>query len=111
MFTANSEAQQITMNNAFLGTIPERILIALVKTLPLLFLPVRLHSTFIIVVMRNLLLCGNAFQHPSEPLDMNYSSPFGATWAYETLISRTGIHHDDRAPMITLGVFTQGFNY
>ena len=41
----------------------------------------------------------NRFQwialHPSEPP--------------ETLFSSTGIHHDDRAHMITLQTFTQGF--
>jgi hypothetical protein len=40
---------------------------------------------------------------------MNCSSPFGATRAYKTLFSSTGIHHDDRAHMITLEMFTKGF--
>ena len=40
---------------------------------------------------------------------MDCSSPFGATRAYETLFSSTGIHHDDRAHMITLEMFTRGF--
>ena len=39
---------------------------------------------------------------------MDCSTPFGATRAYETF-SSTGIHHDDRAHMITLEMFTQGF--
>ena len=40
---------------------------------------------------------------------MNCSTPFGATRAYETLFSSTGIHHDDRAHMISLEMFTHGF--
>jgi len=40
---------------------------------------------------------------------MDCSSPFAATRAYETLFSSTGIHHDDRAHMITLEMFTKGF--
>jgi len=35
--------------------------------------------------------------------------PFGATRANETLFSITGIHHDDRAHMITLKMFTKVF--
>jgi len=34
--------------------------------------------------------------------------PFGGTRAYETLFSSTGIHHDDRAHMIALEMFTKG---
>jgi len=40
---------------------------------------------------------------------MDCSTPFGATRVYETLFSSTGIHHDDRAHMITLEMFTTGF--
>jgi len=39
---------------------------------------------------------------------MDCSSPFGATRAYETLFSSTGIHHDDRAH-ITLEMLTESF--
>jgi hypothetical protein len=37
------------------------------------------------------------------------SSIFGATRAYETLFSGTGIHHDNHGHMITLDMFLQGF--
>ena len=40
---------------------------------------------------------------------MNCSTPFGATRAYDTLFSSTGIHQDDRAHMISLVTFTHGF--
>ena len=40
---------------------------------------------------------------------MDCSSPFGATRGYETLFSSSGIHHDDRAHMISLEMFTKGF--
>jgi len=59
--------------------------------------------------MTNLVLYVNGVQHPPEPLTMDCSSPFGATRAYETLFSSTGIHLDDRAHMITLEMFTKGF--
>jgi hypothetical protein len=36
-------------------------------------------------------------------------SPFGASKAYETLSSDTGIHHHDPAHMITLEIYTKGF--
>ena len=60
--------------------------------------------------MTNLVLYVNGVQHPSEPLTMYCSSPFGAKRAYETLLSSTGIHHDDRAHIITLEIFTKGFH-
>jgi hypothetical protein len=74
----------------------------------LLVLPVRIPFTFTIM-MTNLVLYVNGVQHPSEPLTMDCSSPFGATRDYETLFSSTGIHHDDRAHMITLEMFRKGF--
>jgi len=55
--------------------------------------------------MTNLVLYVNGVQHPSEPITMDCSSPFGATRAYETLFSSTGIYHDDR----TLEMFTKIF--
>ena len=51
----------------------------------------------------------NDVQHPPEPLTMDCSSPFGATSVYETLFSSNGIHHDERAQMITLEIFTKVF--
>ena len=61
--------------------------------------------------MTNLVLYVNGFEHSSEPLTMDCSSPFGATRAYETLFSSTGIHHDYRALMITLEIFTEVSTY
>jgi len=59
--------------------------------------------------MTNLVLYVNQAQHPSKPLTVDLSSPFGVTKAYETLFSSTGINHDDRVHMITLEMFTRGF--
>jgi len=59
--------------------------------------------------MTNLVLYVNGVQHPSEPLTIDCSSPFGATRAYATLFPSTGIHHDDRAHMDRLEMFTKGF--
>ena len=59
--------------------------------------------------MTNLVLYVNGEQHPPESPSMYCSTPFGATRAYETLFSNTGIHHDDRAHMIPLEMFTNGF--
>ena len=49
----------------------------------------------------NLVLYVNGVQHPSEPLTMDCSSPFGARRDYEALFSSTANHHDDSAHMIT----------
>lgn len=59
--------------------------------------------------MTNLVLYVNRVQHPTEPHTVDCSSPIGATRAYETLFSSTGINHDDCAHMITLQMFTKGF--
>jgi len=59
--------------------------------------------------MTNFVLYVNGVQHLAEQLTIDCSSPFGATVAYETF-SSTGIHHDDRSLMITLEMFTRGFN-
>ena len=101
IFTASFGAQQISIDNAFIGPIPERIVIALVK-----------NTTFVVSAstnpyhfqhcdMTNLVFYVNGVHLPSEPLTMDCSSPSGATRAYETLFSSTGIHHEDRARMIT----------
>ena len=54
-FTASSGAQQVSIDNAFLGPIPERILIAMDKTPHSLFLPIQIHSTF--NIMKRQILC------------------------------------------------------
>jgi len=105
-FTASSGKQQISIDNPFLGPISEKILIAFVKNTAFVGSagtnPLHFHH------MTNLVLYEDGVQHRSEPLTMNCSSPFGATRAYETLFSSTGIQHDDRAH-ITLEMFTKGF--
>ena len=107
-FTVSSGAQQISIDNAFLGTITERVQIALIKNTAI----VGSASTYPYHFQRNvtnLVFYVNGVQLPSEPHTVDCSSPFEDTRAHETLFSGTGIHHDDRAPMITLEIFTKGF--
>jgi hypothetical protein len=59
--------------------------------------------------MTSLVLYVNGVQYPSETLTMDCSSPYGVTRAYETLFSSTWIHHDYRAHMITLEMFSTGY--
>jgi hypothetical protein len=106
-FTARSGAQQIFIDNAFLGQIPETILIAMVKNTAFVGSANTNPFHFPHLDMTNFVLYVSGVQHPSEPLTMDCSSPFGATTAYETLFS--GIHHDDRADMITPEMFTKSF--
>jgi len=108
-FTASSGTQQIYINNAFLGLVPDRILIVLVKNAAFLGSASTNPFHFHHYNVTNLVLYVNRVQHPSERLTMDCSSPFGGTRAYETLLSSTGIHHDDRAHMITLEMFTKCF--
>jgi len=107
-FTASSWAQQLSIDNAFLGPIPERILIALVKNTVFVASastnPFNFHR-----YMTNFVLYVNGVEHPAEPLTMDCSSPFRAARAFETLFSSTGIHDDDRAQIITREMFTKVF--
>ena len=108
-FTARSGAQQVSIDNASFGPISERTLIVFVKNTAFVSSASTNRFHFHYYVMTNLVLNVNGVQHPSEPVTMDYSSTFGATRAYETPFSSTGIHHDDRAHMITLEMFTKGF--
>jgi hypothetical protein len=107
-FTASSGAQQLSIDNAFLGQIPESILIAMVKISAFVSSANTNPFYFHHFDMTNFVLYVSGVQHPPEPLKMDRSSPFGATRAYETLFSSTGIHDDDRAHMITPEMFTKG---
>jgi len=107
-FTASSGAQQFSICNAFVGPIPEGILIALFKNTAFVG-SATTNPYHFPHNMTNLVLYVNGVQFPSEPLTMDCSSPFVATRAYETLFSSSGMHHEDRAHMITLEMFTKGF--
>jgi hypothetical protein len=50
MFTASSGTQQVSIDNAFLGPIPERILIALVENTSFFGSASTNHSTFIFMI-------------------------------------------------------------
>ena len=102
-----SGSQQIYIDNAFLGPITERIFIGFVKNTAFVGSPSTNPFHFHHYDMTNPVLYINGVQHPPESLSMDCSIPFGATRAYETLFSSTGIHHDDRAHMISLEMFTQ----
>jgi hypothetical protein len=104
-FTTGAGAQQISIDDAFPGPVPQRIFIGIVKS-----------SAFVGSVSKNpykfqhydlnyFALYVNGIQYPTKPL----SSVCGAIRAYETLFSATGIHHDDRSHMITTDMFHHGY--
>jgi len=76
-FTASSGAQQVSIDNAFLGPIPERILVALVKNTSFVGSASTNPFNFHHYGMTNLVLYVNGVQHPPEPLTMDCASPFG----------------------------------
>jgi len=108
-FTASSGTQQVSIDNEFHGPFPKRILIAFVKNTVFVASASMNSFHFRHYEMTNLVLFLNGAQIPSEPLTMDCSSPFFVTTAYETIISSTGIHCDDRAHMITLKMFGKVF--
>jgi hypothetical protein len=81
-FTASSGVQQVSIDKAFLGQIPERILIAMVKNTAFVGSANTNPFHFYHFDMTNFVLYVTGVQHPSEPLTMDCSSPFGATSAY-----------------------------
>jgi len=102
-------AQQFSIDNAFLVPIPETILMAFVKNTAFVDSASTNPFHFHRYDMINIALFVNGVQNPSEPLTIDCFSNFVATRVYETLFSSTGIHHEDRAHMITLEMFTKGF--
>jgi hypothetical protein len=107
-FTASSGAQQVSIDNAFLGSIPKRILIAIVK-----------NAAFVGFASTNPFhfhhyddkFCA-ACKWSSVPFRATYNGLLFALWSYQSLrktILITGMHHNDRADMITLEMFTKGF--
>ena len=109
-FTVNSVVQQVSIDNAFLGPIPERILVALVKNTAFVGSASTDQFHFHHYDMTYLVMYVIGVQHPSEPLAEDWSSPFGVTRAYETLFSSTSIYYDDRAHMITPEMFIKDFH-
>jgi hypothetical protein len=75
-FTASSWAQQLSIVNAFLGQIPERILIAMVKNTAFVGSANKNPFHFYHFDMTNFVLHISGVQHPSKPLTMYCSSPF-----------------------------------
>ena len=75
-FTASSETQNISINNAFLGPVPDRIPIDLVKNVGFVGSASTNPFHFHHYDMTNLVLYINGVQHPLEPLTMDCSSPF-----------------------------------
>ena len=107
-FTASSGSQQISIDKAFLGRIPERILIALVKNNSFVGSASTNPYHFQHYYMTKLVFYLKGVQLPPEPLTMDCSSPSVATRDNEILFSSIGFVHDDRAHMITLETFTKG---
>jgi hypothetical protein len=70
-FTLGAGAQQVSIDNAFLGPIPERLLIGLVKYTTFVTSvstnPFKFHH----YVMKYLVLYVNGVQYPSESLTMD----------------------------------------
>ena len=101
--------KQVSINNAFLSQIPERILMVMVKNTAFICSASTNPFHFHHLDTTNFVLYVSGVQHPSEPIKMDWASPYGDTRAYETLLSSTDIHHVDRAHMITLEMCTKRF--
>jgi hypothetical protein len=108
-FTASSGIQDFSINNAFTGPVPERLLVAFVKNTSFVGSASSNPFEFKHYNMTNFVLYVNGVSHPSQPLTMDCSSTMRVTRAYDTLFSSTGIHYGDRGHMITPEMFTKGY--
>jgi hypothetical protein len=78
-FTASSGAKQVSIDNSFLGPIPERLLVVLVKNSAFVGSTTTNPFHFHHFDMSNLVLYINGVQHSAEPLTKDCSSTFGVT--------------------------------
>jgi len=85
IFAASSGVQQFSIDNAFLGPIPESILIAFVKNTTFVGSAISNPFHFHHYDMTNVVLFVKRVQKLSEPLKIDCSSNVVATRAYETL--------------------------
>ena len=108
-FTVSSAALQVSIDNVFLGPIPERILLGFVKNTAFVGSASTNPFHFHHYDMTSLVLYVKWVQYPSEPLTMDCSSTYGVIRDYETVFSCTGIHHGDRVHIITLEMFARSF--
>ena len=105
IFTASSGAQQVSIDNAFLGPIPERILLGLVKNTDFLGSASTNAFHFHHYDMTSLVLYVNGVQYPSEPFTMDclhltelqeptkHSSPVPDTLRWPSADDCTGYVH------------------
>ena len=108
-FRASSGAQQVSIDNVFLGPVPEIILTEFVRNTT--FVGCASTNTFHFhhYYMTKFVFFVNGVQNPSEPLTMDCFTTIDATRPFETLFSNTGIQHDDRVHMITMEMLTKVF--
>ena len=85
IYAASSGTQQVCFENAFLGPIPERIFLELVKNAGLVGSASTNPFHFHHYDTRNFVLNVNCVQLAPEHLIIDSFSPFGAIRAYETL--------------------------
>jgi hypothetical protein len=107
-FNVGGGSQQLSIDNAFLRPIPERVLTAIVKNTA--FVGATSTTPFEFRhYMTHFVLYVNGVQYPSEAPAMDCSSSFGVSRAYEALFSSRGIYHDNRRRMITLDMYRKRF--
>ena len=94
--TESSGSQQVSIVNAFLGPIPERILIVLVKNTAFVSSASTNPFNFQHYDMTSLVFYVNGVQYPPETLTMNTPSPFGTTRAYKNTLFE--YRHTSRGP-------------
>jgi hypothetical protein len=93
-FTASSGAQQVSIDNALLGTIPEKIIITMVKNAAFVGSASTSPFHFHDYDMTNFVMYVNGVHHHSEPLTMFYLQPlelpeltkhYCRVWVYITI--------------------------
>ena len=108
-FTFSSGSKSLSIDNAVLGTIPKRLLFAMVNnsdfTGSVNSNPFNFHHFKI----NHFVMYVNGQQIPSGGLSLNTRHEKETTLAYQTLFTGSGIHHGNTGNQITHDMFVRGY--
>ena len=108
-FTFSAGSKSLSIDNAVLGTIPKRLLFAMVKNTDItgsvnsnpFYLRHLKITSFVLYV--------NGQQIPSGGLNIDTNNEKTTTLAYQTLFKGSGIHHGNSGIQITHSMFVNGY--
>jgi hypothetical protein len=108
-FTFASGTQSLSIDNAVLGTLPQRILITMVKNKDFLGSVDSNPYNFKHYKLSNFAMYVNGKQIPNEGLSTNFGHEKTTVMTYSTVFKGSGIHHSNASNQITHDMFVNGY--